>query len=88
MVFSKTTKCIYEHEYSFRKKHSTNHALINITDEIRDALDRNDIAIGVFVDFQKAFDTVNQSILISKLDHYGIWGCIKDWTFQFLNMLF
>ena len=49
-------KCIYEHQYGFRKKHSAIHALMNITDTIRDALHNKAIAIGVFVDFQKAFD--------------------------------
>ena len=60
--------CIYKHQYGFRKKHSTNHALISITEQIRDALDNNKTAVGVFVDFQKAFDTVNHSILIKKLE--------------------
>merc|ERR1719494_361356 len=83
--FLEKRKCIYEHQYGFRKKHSTNHALINITDEIREALDKNHSAIGVFVDFQKAFDTVNHSILVSKLDHYGIRGCINEWFKSYLN---
>ena len=83
--FLEKHKCIYEHQYGFRKKHSTNHALINITDEIREALDKNHTAIRVFVDFQKAFDTVNHSILVSKLDHYGIRGCINDWFKSYLN---
>ena len=77
--------CIYEHQYGFRQKHSTNHALINITDKIQSALDNKSMAVGVFVDFQKAFDTVNHQILIEKLDHYGIRGCIKDWFQSYLT---
>lgn len=47
-------------------------ALTNITKQIRMALDHNQIACGIFVDFQKAFDTVNHEILINKLHHHGI----------------
>ena len=59
--------------------HSTIHALISITDKIRDALDNKSLAIGVFIDFQKAFDTVNHEILLNKLDHYGIRDCVNEW---------
>jgi hypothetical protein len=61
--FLEKQKSIYEHQYGFRKKHSTIHALISITEKIRDALDNKSLAIGVFIDFQKAFDTVNHEIL-------------------------
>ena len=57
----------YKQQYGFRPKYSTNHALIDITEKIREALDKNKIAAGVFVDFQKAFDTVNHKILTKKV---------------------
>ena len=83
--FLEKQKSIYEHQYGFRKKHSTIHALISITDKIRDALDNKSLAIGVFIDFQKAFDTVNHEILLNKLDHYGIRGCINEWFKSYLK---
>ena len=76
---------IYKHQYGFRKKHSTNHALICITEQIRKALDENKFAFGVFVDFQKAFDTVNHNILLTKLERYGIAGNINDWFRSYLR---
>ena len=76
---------IYKHQYGFRKKHSTNHALICITEQIRKALDENKFAFGVFVDFQKAFDTVNHDILLNKLERYGISGSINDWFRSYLK---
>ena len=75
----------YEHQYGFRPKYSTNHALISITEKIREALDQGKIAIGVFIDLQKAFDTVNHSILLKKLHNYGIRGKMLDWFRSYLS---
>ena len=91
VIFSRVYKylefydCLYEKQFGFRKKHSTSHALISITEQIREALDNNKIAVGIFVDFQKAFDTVNHDILLSKLDHYGLRGNINNWFKSYLT---
>ena len=83
--FLEDSHCIYSFQFGFRKKHSTNHALIEITETIRQALDNKNFACGIFVDLQKAFDTVNHDILISKLDHYGIRGPANDWFSSYLK---
>ena len=72
--FLEHNKCIYNLQFGFRPIHSTNHALISITEQIKTSLDKNKFACGVFLDFQKAFDTVNHKNLLSKLSHYGIRG--------------
>ena len=48
--------------------------LRNITQKIMDALDKGKFACGIFIDLQKAFDTVDHEILLKKLYHYGIRG--------------
>ena len=52
---------------------------------IRNALDNGKFACGVFIDLQKAFDTVNHDILLSKLNHYSIRGVAFDWFESYLS---
>ena len=63
---------IYTRQFGFRKAHSTINTLINIVERIRKCLDNGEFACGVFVDLQKAFDTVDHEILLTKLKHYGV----------------
>ena len=75
---------LYSLQYGFRSNHSTIHALINITEKIRFALDQRKVCCGIFVDLQKAFDTVNHEILLCKLNYYGFRGIINDWFRSYL----
>ena len=77
--------CIYELQFGFRAKHSTNHALLSITERIRDALDNSNYACGIFIDLQKAFDTVDHQILLKKLEHYGVRGLSNNWFKSYLT---
>ena len=61
------------------------HALINITENIRKALDDGNMGCGVFVDLQKAFHTVDHQILLAKLNHYAIRGVSNDWFKSYLS---
>ena len=76
---------IYSRQFGFRKAHSTVNTLINIVENIRESLDKGEFACGVFVDLQKAFDTVDHEILLSKLEHYGIRGIEKNWFKSYLS---
>ena len=85
LKFIEDFKCIYSLQFGFRAKHSTNHALIDITENIKHALDNKMHACGLFVDLQKAFDTFNHKILLGKLSHYGIRGIANDWFSSYLS---
>ena len=55
---------IYDLQFGFIQKCSASHALINFTENIRQALDERYIGCGIFVDLQKAFNTVDNEILL------------------------
>ena len=59
--------------------------MVNIAENIRKALDGENIGCGVFVDFQKAFDTVGHQILLTKLNHYAICRVSNDWFKPYLS---
>ena len=84
-TFLNNSNIIYNLQFGFRKQYSTSHALINITENIRKALDDRNIGYGLFVDFQKAFDTVDHQILLAKLNQYGIHGVSNDWFKSYLS---
>ena len=67
-------------QYGFRKNHSTSLALVDLYDKISNAIDQKEIAVGIFLDLSKAFDTVNHRILFDKLKHYGIRGLAFEWV--------
>ena len=79
-----------DHQYGFRKKHCTFMAILELTNKIFDSFEKNEFTIGIFIDLKKAFDTVNHSILLDKLNFYGIrahllTGCIAIFSLA-LNM--
>ena len=83
--FLDQSKCFFGSQFGFRPHHSANHAQISITEHIRSALDKNNFTCGVFLDFQKASDTVNHGILLSKLSYYGVRGIANDLFKSFLT---
>ena len=75
---------LYALQFGFRKYYATYMALVYMF-YLHDALEKGDYAIGMFVDFRKAFDTVDHSILLYKLYHYVVCGPAYDWFCDYLN---
>ena len=84
-TFLNSNNIIYNLQFGSRQQYSTSHALVNITENIKKALDGGNISCGIFVDLQKAFDTVGHQILLTKLNHYGICGVSNYWFKSYLS---
>ena len=83
--FLTENNAIYDLQFGFRQNFSAAHALINLTKNIRQAVDEGRIGCGILVNLQKAFDTVDHEILLSKLNHNGVRGVSNDWFRSYLS---
>ena len=61
-------------QFGLREKFSTDMAIYTFLNSVLSSLENKLLVGGVFCDFQKAFDSVNHNILLSKLEYYGISG--------------
>lgn len=85
MSYIEKHKILNDCQFGFRKGHSTEQAIIEITDNLKWAIDNNLYSCGVFLDFAKAFDTVDHSILLMKLWKYGFRGTPHSWFTSYLS---
>ena len=76
---------LYPKQFGFQKSHSTEHAIIQLTDQINSSFEKNNFKLGVFIDLSKAFDTVDHHILTSKLENYGVNGNNLRWLESYLK---
>ena len=76
---------LFKNQFGFRKKSSTAHSLMEISEKIRESIDNGKFGCGIFIDLKKAFDTVNHEILLMKLEHYGIRGPALGWFETYLT---
>ena len=72
-------------QYGFRPRRSCEHALLNAQNSLLESLSKRQISLLLLIDFFKAFDMVEHSILILKMEHYGIRGVAIKWMQSYLS---
>ena len=83
--YVETNKLLTNHQYGFRKDHSTTFLMLNLFDKIfmsKESLKKPAI---VFLDIKKAFDTVSHKVLLEKLKFYGVDGFVIKWFQSYLG---
>jgi hypothetical protein len=76
---------LYQHQYGFLPKRSTEHNLLQILDFVTKALNDGMFCIGVFLDLRKAFDVCSHQILLSKLEKMGVTDTALNWFKNYLS---
>ena len=76
---------LFNKQFGFRADHSTEHAPLELIDQICDSFNDKNCFLGIFIDLSKAFDTIDHSIILKKLEHYGIKGTNLSWFQSYLS---
>ena len=84
MSFVNRNNILYDGQYGFRQNFSTSLAILELVEEITSNIDNHHVTVGVFIDLKKAFDTIDHSILLRKLEIYGVRGIASKWLNSYL----
>ena len=73
-LYKLNNNILYKKQFGFQENYSTDHAIIQLFDQISNSFEKNHFTLGVFINLSKAFDTVDHVNLIKKLAHHGVKG--------------
>lgn len=82
--FATSNNLLSPDQFGFQPGKNTTQALISVADKITRSFERGEAVVGVLLDFQKAFDTVQHTILLRKLEKYGVRGIPLLWFQSYL----
>ena len=76
---------LFNFQFGFRKGYSTEYVILETVEKLKSSVDDQKITCGIFLDFSKAFDTINHHILLEKLYKYGIRGLPHAWFSSYIT---
>ncbi|KAI8477892.1 hypothetical protein Bbelb_443780, partial [Branchiostoma belcheri] len=85
MTFTEENDIICPGQHGFRRRHSCETQLLGLAEDISNDLEQGKQTDALIMDFSKAFDKVCHSLLIHKLNYFGITGQLKTWIQNFLT---
>lgn len=88
MRYLESNNLLNKNQYGFREGKSTEDAVLTLTSLITSYMDKRYKCVGIFLDLQKAFDTVSIRILLKRLENVGIRGLTLKWFKDYLSNRF
>ncbi|KAI5754580.1 hypothetical protein M8J77_009716 [Diaphorina citri] len=86
--FLENFNILSQYQAGFRKHRSTNEQVIRLSQEIKDAFNRKEMSVAVFVDFKAAYDGIWRCKLLEKLSNIGVRNRMFKWISEFINQRF
>ena len=84
-LFLDKYELLSEHQYGFRGNRTTTYAVMEMVEEVTKAIENDEFSVGIYIDLQKAFDTIDHRILLRKLEKYGLRGIAYSWVKSYLE---
>ena len=78
-------KLFFIEQYGFRTGHSTEHAALHLVNDLTKQMDTGKVPTNIYIDLSKSFDTLEHSILLDKLNYYGIRGVANNLFHSYIS---
>ena len=82
--FLEKNNLIFKRQFGFRSGYCSNHTIVNLVESIKKYIANDYYVCSMFIDLEKAFDTVDHQILFKKCYHYDIRGLAHNWFQSYL----